>query len=121
LRFWPRGVIEAYDPTAREREILRLVLQGASNKQIEKKLFISGSTVRNHPCNVHQKHDVNNRLELINRMAPGRAARLLARETRQGTGGTIMPYAENRTIIYRQGKSFLPILTLQVTIRPERL
>jgi DNA-binding CsgD family transcriptional regulator len=69
LRFWPRGGIEAYDPTAREREILRPVLQGASNKHSKKKLFISGSTVRNHPCNVQQKLDINNRLELINRIA----------------------------------------------------
>jgi DNA-binding NarL/FixJ family response regulator len=69
LRFCPRGVIETYDPTAREREILRLVLQGASNKHIEKMLFISVSSVRNHPCNVYQKLDVNNRLELINRIA----------------------------------------------------
>jgi ligand-binding sensor domain-containing protein/DNA-binding CsgD family transcriptional regulator len=62
-------VIGAYDLTAREREILRLVLQGASNKDIEKKLFISGSTVRNHIYNVYQKLGVRNRLELINRIA----------------------------------------------------
>ena len=62
-------VIEAYDLTAREREILRLVLEGASNKDIEKKLFISGSTVRNHIYNVYQKLDVRNRLELINRIS----------------------------------------------------
>ncbi len=52
--------------TAREAEILRLILQGASNKDIAKKLFISASTVRNHIYNIYQKLGVKNRLELIN-------------------------------------------------------
>lgn len=60
------GIIEKYPLTAREQEILRLVLQGASNKNIEKKLFISASTVRNHIYNIYQKLGVRNRLELIN-------------------------------------------------------
>jgi DNA-binding NarL/FixJ family response regulator len=59
-------VIESYELTAREQEILRLVLQGASNKDIERKLFISASTVRNHLYNIYQKLGVKNRLELIN-------------------------------------------------------
>jgi DNA-binding CsgD family transcriptional regulator len=62
------GIIGTYDLTAREREILRLVLQGASNKDIERKLFISASTVRNHIYNIYQKLGVRNRLELINRI-----------------------------------------------------
>ncbi len=63
------GVIEAYDLTSREREILRLVLEGAGNKDIERKLFISSSTVRNHIYNIYQKVGVRNRLELIRRVA----------------------------------------------------
>jgi len=59
-------VIRASGLTAREQDILRLVLQGASNKDIGKKLFISPSTVRNHVSNIYQKIGVNNRLELIN-------------------------------------------------------
>ena len=61
-------VIESYGLTEREREILRLILQGASNKDIEAKLFISGSTVRNHIYNMYQKLGVRNRLELINQI-----------------------------------------------------
>ena len=61
-------IIETYELTAREQEILRLVLQGASNKDIERKLFISASTVRNHIYNIYQKLGVRNRLELINRI-----------------------------------------------------
>jgi ligand-binding sensor domain-containing protein/DNA-binding CsgD family transcriptional regulator len=63
------GVIETYGLTAREQEILRLVLQGSSNKDIERKLFISASTVRNHIYNIYQKLGVRSRLELINRIA----------------------------------------------------
>jgi DNA-binding CsgD family transcriptional regulator len=62
------GVIEKYRLTAREKEILLLVLQGARNKDIGKKLFISGSTVRNHISNIYQKLGVRNRLELVNRI-----------------------------------------------------
>ena len=58
--------IEKYLITAREAEILRLILQGANNKDIAKKLFISASTVRNHIYNIYQKIGVKNRLELIN-------------------------------------------------------
>ena len=62
-------VLGTFDLTEREEEILRLVLQGARNKDIEKRLFISASTVRNHLYNVYQKLGVGNRLELINRIA----------------------------------------------------
>jgi ligand-binding sensor domain-containing protein/DNA-binding CsgD family transcriptional regulator len=60
------GVIGSYGLTAREQEVLRLILRGASNKDIQEKLFISASTVRNHISNIYQKLDVRNRLELIN-------------------------------------------------------
>jgi ligand-binding sensor domain-containing protein/DNA-binding CsgD family transcriptional regulator len=76
------GVLGTFDLTGREEEILRLVLQGARNKDIEKKLFISASTVRNHIYNIYQKLGVGNRLELINRIA-GDARE--AREKREKT------------------------------------
>jgi ligand-binding sensor domain-containing protein/DNA-binding CsgD family transcriptional regulator len=66
-------VIGAAGLTAREQEILRLVLQGSGNKDIANKLFISPSTVRNHISNIYQKLGVNNRLELISLI--GRGAR----------------------------------------------
>jgi ligand-binding sensor domain-containing protein/DNA-binding CsgD family transcriptional regulator len=72
------GALGAFGLTEREEEVVRLVLQGASNKDIEKKLFISGSTVRNHIYNAYQKLGVRNRLELIRRVA---------RDVRQGRAG----------------------------------
>jgi ligand-binding sensor domain-containing protein/DNA-binding CsgD family transcriptional regulator len=58
----------AYGLTDREKEVLRLVLRGARNKDIEKALFISASTVRNHISNIFRKLGVRSRLELINRI-----------------------------------------------------
>ncbi len=60
------GFLERYTLSPREQEILRLILSGDSNKDIEKKLFISGSTVRNHIHNIYRKLGVRSRLELIN-------------------------------------------------------
>jgi ligand-binding sensor domain-containing protein/DNA-binding CsgD family transcriptional regulator len=60
--------IGTYGLTGREEEILRLVLRGARNKDIERELFISASTVRNHISNIYQKLGVRTRLELINRI-----------------------------------------------------
>ncbi len=65
-------VVSKYRLTVREEEILRLVLEGAGNKDIEKKLFISASTVRNHIYNIYQKIGVKNRLELINQIGKNR-------------------------------------------------
>jgi len=60
------SIFAKYKITPREQEIIRLILGGASNKDTEKKLFISNSTVRNHIYNIYQKLEVQNRLELIN-------------------------------------------------------
>lgn len=49
----------------RETEIVALVSQGLSNKQIAEKLFISHITVRHHLTSVFQKIGVSSRLELI--------------------------------------------------------
>ncbi len=62
------AVIGTYGLTEREQEILRLVLRGARNRDIEKTLFISSSTVRNHISNIYRKLGVRSRLELINRV-----------------------------------------------------
>lgn len=61
-----KKMFEKHKITRREQEIVRLIIQGARNKDIEKKLFISDSTVRNHIYNIYQKLGVQNRIELIN-------------------------------------------------------
>jgi DNA-binding CsgD family transcriptional regulator len=50
--------------TPREAEIVGLVMRGFSNKEIEKKLFISLETVKKHLTSVYRKLGVRNRLQL---------------------------------------------------------
>jgi len=49
----------------REREILDLLLEGKSNKDIENALFISLPTVKGHVSNIYKKVGVKSRYELI--------------------------------------------------------
>ncbi len=51
--------------TAREREVLRLVVAGASNGQIAEQLTISPRTVESHCANLLRKLDLQSRFELI--------------------------------------------------------
>ncbi len=52
--------------TARERKIIHVTVQGngALNKTLADRLFISDHTLRNHLTSIYQKLEVNNRLEL---------------------------------------------------------
>ncbi|MDH4196536.1 MAG: LuxR C-terminal-related transcriptional regulator [Candidatus Aminicenantes bacterium] len=54
-----------YGISKREQEIIRLILQGKSNAEIEKELFISVHTVKNHIYNIYQKLHVKNRYQII--------------------------------------------------------
>lgn len=54
------------DPLSpREIEILRIVAQGASNKEIADKLFISEGTVKNHLSSILSKLGVRDRMQAI--------------------------------------------------------
>jgi DNA-binding CsgD family transcriptional regulator len=57
---------ERYGLSNREGEILGLLLRGKSNKEIERDLYISPYTVRNHIHNIYQKLGVGSRLQLMN-------------------------------------------------------
>lgn len=54
---WPAGL------TAREVEVLRLVAQGRSNREIAEELVIAEKTARNHVERVYAKLGVNNRTQ----------------------------------------------------------
>jgi DNA-binding CsgD family transcriptional regulator len=58
--------------TTRESEVLELILRGRSNARIEKELFISIHTVKNHITNIHQKLGVRSRWQLISLFNAGR-------------------------------------------------
>jgi DNA-binding NarL/FixJ family response regulator len=51
--------------TTREQEILALLAEGLSNRQISERLFISTKTVENHRSNIMNKINIHNRHELI--------------------------------------------------------
>lgn len=53
--------------TAKEREIVGMVCEGASNKLIARQLNISISTVKTHLRNIFAKTEVINRTELVSR------------------------------------------------------
>jgi len=57
---------EPYDQlTAREREILKLIAEGHSSREIGDMLFISLKTVLGHRSKIMEKLDLHNRAELI--------------------------------------------------------
>jgi LuxR family maltose regulon positive regulatory protein len=51
----------------REMELLRLIAQGCSNKEIAAQLIISIGTVKRHTVNIFTKLDVKNRTEAVAR------------------------------------------------------
>jgi DNA-binding CsgD family transcriptional regulator len=57
---------DKFQLSPREGEILDLLLNGKSNKDIERDLFISHHTVRNHVHNIYQKLSISSRLQLMN-------------------------------------------------------
>ena len=65
--------------TAREAEIVRLLLEGRDNRAITEALFISDHTVKNHIHNIYRKLGIRNRVQLVRAFQdaleePGRAA-----------------------------------------------
>ncbi len=71
----PAAAPFAADPSAlqqlgiskREYEVLELIAQGLSNREIADKLFVSTSTVKTHLSNIYSKLDARRRTEAIKR------------------------------------------------------
>ncbi|WP_094605613.1 Transcriptional regulatory protein DegU [Sporomusa silvacetica DSM 10669] len=61
----PRANMLSNKVSERELEVLQLVSQGMSNKEIGEKLCISESTVKNHLRNIMDKLHLQNRMQLI--------------------------------------------------------
>ncbi len=59
-----RSLVAQYGISGREQEIIRLVCQGKTNKEIEKALFISVPTVKDHISNIYRKTGASNRVQL---------------------------------------------------------
>lgn len=65
--------LAAIDLSAREREVLQLVLKGLNNKLVARELNISVATVKTHLHKIFRKTNVSSRFELARRLE-GRAA-----------------------------------------------
>ena len=57
--------VEHYNLSKRELEIMNLMLEGYTNEEIGKRLFISVSTVKKHVYNVFTKMGINSRIQLM--------------------------------------------------------
>lgn len=56
------------DPlTAREREVLLLLAQGSSNREIASSLYVTLATVKTHLAHIYDKLDASNRNEALSR------------------------------------------------------
>ncbi|AVP66391.1 helix-turn-helix transcriptional regulator [Clostridium botulinum] len=51
--------------TEREKEVLEILREGASNKQIGERLNISLATVKTHMINIYSKLQVSNRVQAV--------------------------------------------------------
>ncbi len=79
------GALEGSGLSAREREVVDLLLKGNTLAAISRKLFISENTTRGHMKRIYRKFDVHSRQELID-LVEGRA----------GDAGSIVPLAPGR-------------------------
>ena len=53
--------------TQREHEILGLIAQGLSNREIAERLFVSENTVKTHSSRIFEKMQVNRRVQAVQR------------------------------------------------------
>ena len=51
--------------SAREIEVLRLMAEGLTNREIARQLIISVSTVKRHTANIYNKLDVHSRTQAV--------------------------------------------------------
>ena len=56
---------EEYNISPREREIVKLICEGKTNRQIADELFISLQTVKDHVYRIYRKTNVKNRVQLV--------------------------------------------------------
>jgi DNA-binding NarL/FixJ family response regulator len=59
----PPAQVDLGDLTPREREILQLIAQGSSNREIAQQLFLSEKTVRNHVSNLLSRLGLRDRTQ----------------------------------------------------------
>jgi DNA-binding CsgD family transcriptional regulator len=61
----PNTFLEAQGVSEREQEIISLLVEGKTNREIAQRLFISENTVKTHVKNIYGKLGVSNRVQLF--------------------------------------------------------
>jgi DNA-binding CsgD family transcriptional regulator len=59
------GILEKYNISKREHEVLILIAKGLSNKEIASTLFLSTNTIKTHSSNLFAKLDVKRRTQAV--------------------------------------------------------
>jgi DNA-binding NarL/FixJ family response regulator len=59
-----KDLIQKYGISKREMEVIELICEGCSNKEIANRLFISVDTVKDHNSRIYLKTEVKNRTQL---------------------------------------------------------
>jgi DNA-binding NarL/FixJ family response regulator len=54
-----------YSLSAREREVLRLIAEGLTSREIASRLFLSANTIERHRANIMEKLQLHNRAQLV--------------------------------------------------------
>lgn len=66
---WQRKIdriVEAYELTARQQEVFRMLVRGRNAQYVAEKFYISNSTAKAHIHNIYRKLDIHSQQELIN-------------------------------------------------------
>ena len=61
----PRSFLEERGISSREQELIMLLVEGKTNREIAERLFISENTVKTHVKNIYSKLSVTNRVQLF--------------------------------------------------------
>lgn len=64
----PDEFYKYYRINSREKEILNLLLQGYTNKEISEKVYLSEGTVKNYIYNIFQKLNISNRMQILRKI-----------------------------------------------------
>jgi DNA-binding CsgD family transcriptional regulator len=88
-------MVQVNQLSKREKEVVNLLLQGKSNKQIASFLNISVRTVEFHLKNVYIKHQVSSRIELILKLG-NTTGSAIAEKLGDSTVDKLMKNTENR-------------------------
>ena len=59
------NLFQMYGISKREKEIVRKICEGKTNKQISEELFITLQTVKDHNYNIYKKVGAKNRVQLV--------------------------------------------------------